>query len=170
MNYSNELAKKLQTAGWFKGRKIDIKVFMIWYQNYGFHPPVSINNILEEFGDLEFRIPFFRELMSRTGEDDAYWKFHISPMHFIDDTYDQSDINDSIRYVQDMNHFTHLSLFPIAEAVDSDENHYDIFMAATGEIIGAYEGACGFLGHTFIEALNTLMTKDCGTFQDFQSQ
>ena len=49
MNYSNELAKILQTAGWFEGRKVDIKVFVIWYQNYGFHPPASINNILEDY-------------------------------------------------------------------------------------------------------------------------
>ena len=67
-----------------------------------------------------------------------------------------------------MNRFMNLNLFPIAEAIDLDELRYAIFMADTGEIVGAYEGSCGIIGNSFEDALNTLMTKECAAFKYFQ--
>lgn len=165
---NKELEEILLKAGWFEGRKIDINDYLSWYQRYGFHPSISVIIILEKFGNLTLRIPFFQEIARNKRRKNAYWQFHISPLYFIDDTFGKIDIDDSMCYVNDINRFMNLSLSPVAEVIDSDKSRYNVFMADTGEIIDAYEGACGFLGYNFKEALTTLMTRDCDNFQDFQ--
>ncbi|MGN0583088.1 MAG: SUKH-3 domain-containing protein [Oscillospiraceae bacterium] len=165
---NNELEEILLNAGWFRGRNINIDNYMAWYQRYGFTPGISVLKVLEEFGDLTFRIPFFYETSRSNGKRNAYWKFYITPLFFIDDSYDLSDIDDSKCYISDINRFMNLNLFPIAEAIDLDELRYAIFMADTGEIVGAYEGSCGIIGNSFEDALKTLMTKECATFEYFQ--
>ncbi len=167
MNYSNELAKILQKAGWFEGRKIAINEYLSWYRRYGFSPSTIITSTLEEFGDLTFRIPFLKEITHGREREQAYWEFYISPLYFIDDTFSKCDIEDSICYVRTANQFLSLSLVPLARATDFDDLSYDIFMADTGEIVGAYEGTCGVLGHDFFSALNTLMTENNISFHDF---
>lgn len=168
MNNNKELKEILLNAGWFEKRKININDYLLWYQKYGFFPNAAIINILEEFGNLTFRIPFFREIVRSNDRRKAYWEFHISPLYFIDDTFDERDIEDSICYIRDATQYLSCTLYPIAMATDSDNLCYDIFMADTGEIIGAYEGTCGIIGKTFEEALNALMTEEGADFECFQ--
>lgn len=167
MKHNNELAKILQTAGWYEWRKIAINEYLLWYRRYGFFPSTPVISTLEEFGDLTFRIPFFREIARGMERGHAYWQFHMSPLYYIDDTFNKRDIEDSICYVRAANQHLSLTLYPIASATDSDDLSYDIFMADTGEIVGAYEGTCGILGQSFHTALNNLMTEEKIDFQDF---
>lgn len=64
--------KRLEDAGWYKNRKIDISVFRSKYINIGMQMPLNISHFLEEFGMLVIDAP-----------DKRYFDVHFNPLKAI---------------------------------------------------------------------------------------
>lgn len=171
MNKDNIILKDiLQKSGWYNGRSIEIEQYKVWLLKYGFKANNIILDSLKSFGGLTFRIPCYRELIRGTNisSEDAYWDVSIDPLYYIDEQCDdEDDINELINYVRNIEHFMDLTIVPIGRAKDSDD-YYDLFMAQTGEIIGAYEGTCGILGFGIENTLLSIMTTIGDDFKQFE--
>lgn len=160
MIIENQYIKQvLIESGWHENRAIDTSHYIKWYQKYGFKVLDEIISFLSSFGELTLKIPCYRYQVRLTKyEDNTDEIITINPNHFITPDYSDSDIKESIEYVNDIGKYFGMKLIvPIGYTKDFEDEY---FLGMNTELIAAHEGNVICFGTTFEKSLERIMTDE----------
>ena len=160
MIIENQYIKQvLIESGWHENRAIDISHYIKWYQKYRFKISDEIISFLSSFGELTLKIPCYRYQVRLTKyADNTDEIITINPNHFITPDYSDSDIKESIEYVNNIGKYFGMKLIVPIGYTKNFEDEY--FLGMNTELIAAHEGNVICFGTSFEKSLERIMTDE----------
>lgn len=160
MIIENQYIKQvLIESGWYENRTIDTSHYVKWYQKYEFKISDEILSFLSSFGGLTLKIPCYRYQVRLTKyATDIDEIITINPNHYITPDYSDTDIKESIEYVNDISKFLGMkTIVPIGHSNDFEDEY---FLGMNTELIAAHEGNVICFGTNFESSLERIMTDE----------
>ena|GEM_PF-5442902 len=145
--------------GWYENRAIDISQYVKWYHKYGFEISDAVLSFLSSFGKLTLKIPCYRYQVRLTEyTTDTNEIITINPNYYITSDYSDTDIKESIEYVNNISKFFGMKrIVPIGHSKDFEDEY---FLGMNTELIAAHEGDVICFGATFESSLERIMTDE----------